>query len=63
MARPWSTAGSVLKPAISKFMNQNGKLKVVFIELLDSLSNDLAEFLFNRTGCTLLFFFFTLKMN
>ena len=48
MARPWSTAGSVLKPAISKFMNQNGKLKVVFIELLDSLSNDLAEFLFDR---------------
>ena len=48
MARPWSTAGSVLKPAISIFTNQNGKLKVVFIELLDSLSNDLAEFLFDR---------------
>ena len=50
MVRPWSTAGSVLKSAIGKFMNQNEKLKVVFIELLDSLSNDLAEFLFDRTG-------------
>ena len=32
-------------------MNQNEKLKVVVIELLDSLSNDIAEFLFDRTGC------------
>ena len=33
-------------------MNQNEKLKVVFIELLDSLSNCIAEFLFDRTGWT-----------
>ena len=33
-----------------KFMNQNEKLKVVVIELLDSLSNDIAEFLFDITG-------------
>ena len=32
-------------------MNQNENLKVVVIELLDSLSNDIAEFLFDRTGC------------
>ena len=37
-----------------KFMNQNEKLKVVVIELLDSLSNDIAEFLFDRTGCVFL---------
>ena len=31
-------------------MNQNEKLKVVVIELLDSLANDLAEFLFDKVG-------------
>ena len=33
-----------------KFMNQNVKSKVVVIELLGSLSLDLAEFLYDRTG-------------